>query len=542
MAIIKPNKKIAVCISLAAVIVLSFAAYFIISSNNKKIDNILLKKSHALIDEYPKVVSTYMLFQRHASIDMYEYMDTLSYADTLMFYYFCYDSDLSEKWKSVSKSAVGCLNESEVSSENFDEKVNILYYYSLITNRYKLTVQTEISDALLSIESYIANQTEADIYLLNNAWKLREAAKLLSLNAPSFDLNSIAANIKIEKDDLLSELSKQAIVSVINGKKSEMRQAIDNINIKFSSQEIDIESLIIYLNIFPKEYLLTLSDIPIEKIYDFCILNCYDIAPYTSFVGFMLCDSFNSDFAKQIQDIYKSRSINEEGFVSTAAKIIPTYRRLFQYSEVCHVLGINLDKATLYEVAESIDKEKLMVEDYYYMSLLARDYPDISIDKQQLQNVISKAETAEISYSNYFSYYYLVKAAIMNKVDSSNLITKMNDFIQKENEDYLIVDIWNSEIDFLVNRNNNDFEALEKRVLDYSGDLEIQTFYHYILYLKATNNKCSDAIKEKINAAINEHYVENGRSGGFWANSEFKYVDIANTYECLFLKDFFENN
>lgn len=530
------KKKFPIYLSLF--IVFSIVIVGIVTLLQDKIDKIEIKKSEKLITEYPKVVNTCMFAQRNGSIDLFEYTDSKSISDTLMYYYFCYDSSTSDNWSIIDKFIYTHLTESELTLDNLDERVNIIYFYSLIIDKYNIKGQENIKDYLLTIKHFIKAQPEKNVYFLNLLYKTRECLNLLGLNKGSDILEPYITNIKIDNNDLLSQLSFNTIKVAVNGERNDVLEVLENLKSNYTAKKIDLESFIIYINNLPKEYIKILPKSYINKIYDLCIENYYDISPYTSFIGLRICQLYSDINSKEIIKIYKSKPINNEGFVPALAKIIPTYRRLFHFRELSHLLGVTIDKATIYEISDSIDKDKIMTEDYYYMTILSRDCPDIKVDKQQLKAVIKNADNTEITTANLFAFYFLIKSGLMNNINCDKLILKVNTFINSCNEKYLIADIWKAELNYLADKKDDYSDELEQKVLSYNGDSEIEVLYYYILYHNTINKKCSNEIKKKINTSVNSHYTELGNLGGFWSNSEFKYIDITTTYECLFLKDF----
>ena len=532
----KNNTKIWLSMLLAVLCIVALG----ISLRSKKpnLDLIEMSKSDPLISEYPLIVKQFNFFQRNAFIELYEYTDMLSYTDTLIYYYFAYAATEHEKWEDISESTMKYLVNTDLSMHTIEDTINILYFYSLVCEKHKLPVLDDAVGFLSTVDTYLATEFDYSIYWLNNFWKFTESVDSIDPQGSYDGSFFLIDQISISKDDLLSKLSYDAIKSNYLGDKSDTQRSYENIVKSYDDNDIDIESVIIYLNLYPKEYIMEMPERLVEEVFRFCIDGYYSISPYVSFLGFKICETYNDLYSYEIMQLFSNKPISQFGFAPTVAQIIPTFRRLFQYSEICSLLDINLDKATLYEIADSIDTSRIMVEDFYYMSILAREYKDIIVDRDLLKEYVARAGASTVNNSNYFSYYYLVKAALINGVDCSDLVSKMDEFYASNNVEHIILDIWSDEIAYLFGKGEIDFEKYSVDILEYSGELEIEVYYRYVVFLMNTGNECSQKVMDKIQQAIGKYYIINDMGAGYWANPEFRYIDIARTYECLFLKNY----
>lgn len=531
------KNKIITAISLILVLLILISIGVFTLMSGKNIDKIEMEKSEALINKYPKIINQFTHFQRNGVIELYEYTDNVSYTDTLIFYFFNYNN-AKEEWEFAIDKINSYLNDTQINEDNLADLINIIYLCSLVIDKYNLESDILSQSIFLRMQEFLKDYKNQDLLYINNYRKLYSAFKNVgALN--EWNLKYSYYN-SVESNDILTTLSVRSIeCSLYNSDTTAiLKDIIDN----FNSKNIDIESLMIYLEILPSQTIKTLDESYIDKIYNYCKENYYYIPSYISFCGFRICENYNEDYIVKITDIYKNKPISTEGVIPGVAQIVPTYRRIFQYSETCNLLGINLDKAIVYELAEYIEPEKMMIEDFYYQSLLARNYPDISVDKKLLKDKIANTENVSINISNYYLFYYLIKAGYLNRIDSQNLAEKAIQFYNSNSDKYLLLDLLNSEICWLTKKSEfNPYEYLS-RILESKDPVDIETYFHYAIILKNAGEPYPNELKESTLSKIQLLYTDSDHGGGFYANNEFRYIDITKTYECLFLENFIQTN
>lgn len=411
----------------------------------------------------------------------------------------------------------------------------------MIIDKYKLKVSNSFKNGLYKFEKYYASleSKEQTIYSLNDMYQIERTLKLLGLKS---DKKAYRKMIEEFDPTSIDELSKKSfeILKSCEGKtdaqiKKSMMKTIEG----YYDKKYDLESLIIFLNLYDDRYIKCIDAKLVDQITEYCVNEYFKSSSYVTFAGFKISWLYRNEFCDEFLDFFQNKPQNEEGFVPTIAQIKPTYRRVFQYTEISHVLDTNgfVDQATVYELCEKIDTKNMMSDEYYYQTLLVKNYPELKVDIEGLKSAISKAEKSEINLSNFMSYFYLIKAGVLNKIDCKCLISKFNNFANdKSKGNYLIEQICCEEIDTLSSKKK--FKDFSKQIEEYSGEGDIETYYQYAVYLKENSKNCPNTLREKIEKAILKYYMKDKSVGGFWSNPEFKYNDIAQTYECLFLKDF----
>jgi hypothetical protein len=509
---------------LASAIVGSYIGY-----NNYKawaIDRIDMKYSSELTKQMPKIQKQMQYFQRNGRIQLYEFTDTASFNDSVVYYYFTGGFD--EKLRDKFDEAI-CSTEGEDSAA-YDS----IYYYSLLLDKYDIKPSEKYCDHLRSCEADLtALSASSDISYLNFALKTDTALSAAGL-VPDSDFLEEACKKDIDCfGDHSSELSCEIIRALASENNSEAEELLKKITDEYVSETIDIESYIILLGLFPDDILLKADKAYIQETFQYNKVNYYYQPLYLNFISFKNAELLGLDEENVISDIYRDRPLNNDGFTSEEAYIIPTYRRIYQYRELCSVLGINIDDANVYEIAAVADERGLTADDYYYQTLTARDYHDIDVDIDELKKLISKASDYKVSDSNYYSLYYLVKTALMNKLDCSRLMKKL--IAYNNPGSYLIIDILHEELEYLDGERKSLLKNFDEDILRYDGDSPIDVYYNYFIYLKTTGQKPSSETAQKIRSVLEDHYIENDHGGGYFRNEEFRYIDISLTYESIFI-------
>lgn len=525
-----------ICIVLCLFGVLLFVAQNV----NTKVDDIDLVYNEMIADKYPEVVKQFSFYQRNGKIELYEYANNASYSDTLMFYYFVSDDLDDDRWLSVNTAIGDYLNveSNQLSVDNLDEIINTIYYYSLLADKYNLKVEINTEDVFCKVFDYLEKQ-EQNIVILNYYWKMERSASRFEMKERYIEWDILLENtIPQESDGSL--ISYQSIKSCAVEDQELKAKTIDDILLSYREQRIDIESLIIYLDIFPAKDILLIDKVYIEEVFNYCYQNYFTISPYISFRGFCISSMFDSNFASEIYNLIKCKPQNAEGFVATLAQIIPTYRRAYHYVQICNNLGININKADVYEWTSGINNDHLSPEELYYLSLLSREYVDFEVPEQALQSLLVTAKTAKITLSNYYSYYYLIKACVINNIECDDLFERLIEYSEtlEEKQTNSIIKIWNIELSFLIRGLEIDYDELIGLLQGELGDLAIEASFYYALILKNTGTVCPESVKNEISSLLDRYYIENDQGGGFWNNSEFRYIDISKTYYCIFLQQF----
>lgn len=504
------------------------------------IDAIEMDKRSSIISKYPDIIKQFAFFQHNCFVELYEYTDKPSYPDTLMRYYFLKNNIDRKKIFNITKNIDNHIKNIEMN--NVNDNILLLYYYGMVQHKYRMPISNSLKECLYKYENYFltTDSNNDDVGLLNNIQRLYSTFDILGIKPKNNVLKSKIDEFKPTDIDELSMKSYSIIKCCEEGDPEKIEKSILHIVDCYNKKEIDLETLIIYLNIYDDKYLKLVDSKIINEITDFCITDYYKLPSYISFVGFKISEIYNHKMDDEIKNIFLNKPENNEGYVPSVAQIVPTYRRIFQYSEICHVLGINLDKASVYEICENIDPDKMMNEDYYYQTLLSRNYPDLKVNVEGLKKIIEKAEKVDINLSNYYSYFYIIKAGLMNDIECSKLINKLQNFqvSNKTDGNYLVKKICDAEIEYISSAKKKKTIDFSEEIANYSGESPIETFYQYAVYMKSISQKCPDKVKKKITTTISKYYTKMDYGAGFWLNSEFKYIDIAQTYECLFLKNF----
>lgn len=509
---------------LASLIVGSYIGY-----NTYKawaIDRIHMEYSSKITKQMPKIQEQMQYFQRNGMIQLYEFTDTASFNDSAVYYYFTggFDNKLQNKF-----------DDTLCSMENEDYSIyDSIYYYSLLLNKYDIKPSEKYCNYLRACEADLLSQaTSNDVAYLNFAWKTDTALTAVGL-VPNSDFLEDACKKDIDCfDDRASELSYEIIRSLISKNSSESEELLKKITDEYISEVIDIESYIILMGLFTDDILQKANKEYIYEAFQYSKVNYYYQPLYLNFISFKNAELLGLDEENVISDIYRDRPLNNDGFTSEKAYIIPTYRRIYQYRELCSVLGINLDNANVYEVASLADDRGLTADDYYFQTLMARDYNDIDVDIDELKKLISQATGYKVSESNYYSLFYLVKTAMMNKLDCSKLMHKLLAYNNPNN--YLIIDILHEELKYLNGERKSLLRNFDEEILNYDQDSPIDVYYNYFVYLRSTDQTPSRETAQKIRSVLKEHYIENDHGAGYFRNEEFRYIDISLTYESIFI-------
>lgn len=474
-------------------------------------------------------------FSNSGVIEMYEYGDTASLQDTLMYYYF-QGEDVNAGYSNAYKIIIDELRNVDLSPEmlenNISDVVDILYLLSFCEEKYNLMGDERqlIENIIINVDSYLSSiySTETFVY----RWKVCKLAKCINLDVSCFDdwVNYEEALVTLNNEEHVIEI----IHALFEGDEGFAKNLNERYAEMYWTGELDIESYIIYIGLLDDLYNLELQEEIAEDIYAYCMDNFYFVPPMLRFYAFKI-DVIYNEFREGILSEYKKMPCNTEGLLPTTCSIIPTYRRLYAYVQICKIGGVDLEQEAIMGWIEQIDTTQMRAEDLYYASLILEEYPDLDIDlNSSIEDLISAAEQVTIGQSNSFSIYSVLKAALCRGIDVTGLYEKYMSYINENSNTVNELELlWQMELEYLNNDVKPNISMLCVSLEEVQDEIKLEYCYYMLNLLLISKSEISDAYIDLISDITNAYRVE----GGYYANEEFRYVDIYRTYQCVFINN-----
>jgi len=482
-------------------------------------------------------------FDNGTTINMYEYADIASVQDTLMYYYFL-DKSATENYKIFEKVLIDQFISYELTIEeleyNVSEIVDVLYLFSHCNIKYdtlEFQDKKNLENMILRINTFIDSRDEKFVEMFTYKWKLLKSAKNLGMNTDSFsDWDKYEEKIaKYEEDKDVLEI----IHVLFENNEDKVKELLKKYTELYKNNGIDIETYIVYMGLLSDAYSPNKKIIAMEDIYEYCMENFYYISPMARFLGFKAVIS-DSKYRQNITIEYVKMPINEDGMVSTTCIIMPTYRRLYSYVQICKVLGINLEREAIENWISEIDINQIRVDDLFYTELIFEEYPEYKIELDAELNEFTKSVAqVNIGPTNSFNIYSILKALAYMGVEAKEIYDKYMFYIDENAENInALEELWKMELKYLYDNKKPDENKIYRDLKNVQEELKIEYFYYALNVLLITGNEISEECAEYMLSEISLYRVD----GGYYVNEEFKYVDIYRTYQCMFIESKIERS
>lgn len=534
----KKNKVFLICIVGAIV----FALFIIIMIRKKSMPNY----AGILEMEYDQNYATnnddikeyFFEFNGDASINMYEYADKASVQDTLMYYYFSDGSEVAT-YEKIERKIIDQLTSCKLTTEelenNISEMIDILYLLSNCHAKYN-TIDyqhaKQLADIIMDINDYVDSCGNECVEMYIYKWKIYRLAQNIGMDTSCFSnwneyekkiFNYDEEKCVLEIAHVLFENNANVAVELCN----RYTQLYQNNN-------IDIETYIVYMGLLSDMYSSAMKNFAKEDIYEYCINNFYSISPMMRFLGLkaVISDDLYKD---NIIMKYSKMPRNEEGMLSTTCIIMPTYRRLYSYIQICKVMGIKINKEGVENWIKQIDASKIRVEDLFYTSLIFEEYPEYELElNAEMEELSMLASQVEIGQTNSFNVYSILKAFACEEIDAGKLYENYMLYFKENAEDINEIEhLWKMELEYLYEKKDPDIERICRNLKTVQEEIKIEYFYYALNLMLISENEINEEWAEYILSETNSYRVD----GGYYANEEFRYVDIYRTYQCLFIEN-----
>ncbi len=481
-------------------------------------------------------------FYNNSTINMYEYADNEAIEDTLMYYYLANNS-VEVYYKIANENIISLLMEQELTIEvlgnNIGEIVDILYLYSFCIEKYPgyhNLYNDNLEEIVRNVYEYIQVLNDKTTEMYVHQWKLCRLANELEMDLGEF------SSWKEYREEIIPSEGEKEVLDIIDilfqglveKEKVDINEYFKRYTDMYEFGIIDIETYIIYIGLLSDLYEPDLGMIAEDEIYTYCMDNFYMLSPMTRFMAFKTV-MVNVKYQEAIQMKYLSMPKNEKGMVSTTCIIIPTYRRLYGYLEICKKLDINIDEEAIGQWIRQINIEQIRVEDFFYAYMLFEEYPQLEINiTPYLEQLGEKLTRLKINETNSYNVYSALKALVCagkkNKDLYSNYMVYFKENASRINE---IEMLWKAELEYIYENKNPDIKLICEEMVKVQKEIEIEYYYYLVNLLIISQNKIEAQDADIIMDRVKAYRV----TGGYYANPEFQYVDIFRTYQSVFIED-----
>lgn len=331
-------------------------------------------------------------FRQNGKLEFFEYTNEVSNIDTAIYYYF---SGVNENSKSAFAEINRYLSGADVSVD-VDEITDLIYYYSLICEKYDVNASSALTDAIVKCEKYYDGCSFSDETEVYDFYQIYEAAKITGTEMNSSVFENAVSEVTVENNGYLM----WCIKNVCTQDKEVMRETLDIIVNAYQEKNIDISTFILCAGIMPEEYIASVPRSFQYDIADFCEENYYTSSRITGFTACRILDICGfKDYS--IRSSIISGPINNDGMVPLAVNVDADYRTIFEYTEICNVLDIYVNEKEIYRTVADIDSSELSEEDIYYQTQLAEKYPNIQVNK------VNSLENSDTIISESFELFFI---------------------------------------------------------------------------------------------------------------------------------------
>lgn len=532
------RKKIVILISVSIVAVV-FLYMFLICNEDKMDQKVDLEYNESFADSNIDVVNYFSKYNDNNDINMYEYTDKMSLMATLIYYYFEFDKS-NQYFTNVEKEMLDKLNEYSLDNKEFDseliENVDLIYLYSNIVEKYNLNnkeifsalnkVVTNINDSIDKID-----EKSTELYVLK--WKLYISMIKIHREFSDFDTweghqNEIVCSDKAS--EYTKNLVKDLFMSVRNNQKINSQKMINEYNKLYNRKLIDIEMYSIYICMLSEVCDIQNTDVYYEEIKNYYSKYFYQLPSMSSFYAFKVIE-INKQY-DDIKDVYEVMPKDEQGMVPAIAVIVPNYKRLYAYLQICKYCGIEVNSESIKSWIGKININNVTAEDFYFSCIISDMYPELDINlKPYIEKSAAKVSSIDITESNCYMVYNLIKTMNYMDIDGTDIYDKYKKYMSdKKVKSYTIEKMWEMELDYLYNGIVPDVSGIEFSSLIEYKDIKFDAYYTY-LSLSLISNYRNEEVFNNITTDIITHRTE----GGYFSNETFKYVDIYRTYQMLYI-------
>lgn len=542
-------KNVLIIVILFSLIFMFALLYFLKNSAKDKLETVKLQYSKKYSTDNPDVVDYFKSFIKDQNIVMHEFTDEKSNLDTLIYYYFTLEKD-NTNFASIAETIMNDISinidDSNYLQSNLSNIVDIIYLYSNIALKYDIhndKINNTIQKIYIPINEYINSFTQKDIGLYVLKWKLCYCCAILNMDMSPFE-NWQEYKVNITNQDILSEYTKEIVdvlfEKIIENKKNDINGLCKKYSDLYISNVIDIDTYVIYISLLSDLFALDNELIYSTEIFNFYKENFYSSSPFLLFWAFRMVEYCNKSYNYRIKELYSGTPLSDDGFASTAALIIPTFRRLYAYLEICRFLGINISDCNVKNWIDKIDKNAIMIDDLYYARLIFNEYPDFeySLDNT-IDNMMKKLDHVSVTETNSYQFYSFLKALYYFDKNGKKLYNKYKSYINSKGDDINIIEkLWSMELDYLYKGKKPDFSDIESSILNADDEIKTDIYYNYVNLLHINPNDLDELVNEKILAEIQKYRT----NGGYYNNPVFKYVDIYKTYQIMHVMNFIQIN
>lgn len=266
------------------------------------------------------------------------------------------------------------------------------------------------------------------------------------------------------------------------------------------------------------------------------------MSPTIRFFGYTILEDIGYNLSN-INLLYQDFP-NSDGILICAAIIIPTYRRIFAYSEICDAMGIELDENLVKNYIQGIDNNSLGGQEVLYATLLDKKYKSIDLKEEiekQIKKLYEQYETMdEIKDGNFFDCFSLLYTLSFYGKKDNKLFKKC--LLYCEDSDYKdtgIVQVIKKIIELKYADPDKEL-VLDNSFADNFSDnsVVIDSYYWYVTYL---NDAEKNVDGKEIDSIIKEIEKYHGDEGS-WQSDIFKSINIFRTYQYLYIKQVLQKN
>lgn len=524
--------------ALVCLVVTSLSLFACSSEYEQKIEY-----NKSLAEEYVPIDKTLASYFSSAYLNMYEYTDDASIEETLMYYYFEYNQMTPDMRESAMNWISSQTDKMEVSDETIDKLVNIIFFESLICGKYELKCETKIAEKIPEVYTFL-EMKKSDIYLLNSLWKVYSCAQIANNDLEQIGLKINQVLSEVKADDKLSSLSIDIINSIMNKTEElvDVESVYKQIVNMYYEDEIDIESVIIYLSFLETQKSVEVSDSILNAIADDIEQHYAIRSLYVRMMSLKILEDEKYDRVNELKTLtVMATPVNKDGIAPEKAILKTNYKRLFQFSEMCTLLGEQIfGEADAYKTFEDVGGIT-SAEEMYYACVLSYKYNDIEVEKEEVTEFVSNMIGKKIESNNIFSFIMTIRSANVMDIKCDDLISQVSKYLSKHENEYVFYPIWKAELSGYQSKKNLDKDTIsqiEELLLSYEGEQKLEACYQLVYILKHFDKKLSDTFSKELEDFVKNYYVEYSGFGGFYSNEEFCYIDVSKTYECLIVLDY----
>lgn len=495
-------------------------------------------------------ISYFKRFITPSGIQMFEFTDEESLNDTLQRLYVLKEQYSEKQINMIYNKLIAKLElyfskkDSIALSEVMDNLYMFTSAYSELYN--KETNKRKIKKYLGMMCDDILKKLEPTVENINIIYQYLYVCDIIGCNERKSKFIKEVEQLSKEeiKDDPISfKLILNCIYPLISKKinLNEMKMLKHEYIQRYQNQQIEIEEFIIYTYFAEKTNSISKGEIPTETIYYYVKNYFYVISPTIRFFAYCVLKDAEYNL-KELRFLYESFP-NKNGILTSSAVIIPSYRRIFAFSEICDNTGIVLNENSVKDYIEKINENSIDGQELFYAILLDNKYKKINLsDKiEKKRKELSNRYKAinKIKDTNFYECFcFLYSLSLYGQKDNS-LYKKCLSYMEEsnyKNEDLMRVLKAIMDSLYVGKKAKLELAQLKQRKLT-KDPISIDLNFWYITYLKSNNIKLQGKECQKLKQIVDVFCIDNGS----WENPTFQSVNIFRTYQCLYINEMIPN-